>query len=87
VLLPPGREAVEEPERVLNCFIKRHLVLVLAALLCESADTFMNPLVAVDLGSLGARWRRGGGDDVVDAGLHTDTQELVLITMHIYIYI
>lgn len=42
-------------------------MLVLAALLGEGADTLVNPLVAVDLCSLGRGGR--GGDDAVDLSL------------------
>lgn len=55
---------MEEAKGVLGGLVKGHLVLVLASLLSESTNTFVNPLVAVDLGFL--RRHGGGGDDAVD---------------------
>jgi hypothetical protein len=52
VLLPPVGQAVEQPQRDLRRLVERHLVLVLATLLREGAHAFVDPLVAVDLGSL-----------------------------------
>jgi hypothetical protein len=59
VLLPPGREAVEQAQLVLREPVHGHLVLVLAALLGEGAHALVHPLVAVDLGAaLRSRRRR-----------------------------
>lgn len=83
LLLPPRRQPVKQPERVLRGLVLRHLVLVLASLLGEGADALVDPLVAVDLdaplgqsggaaGDGGRRAGRGGGGhggDGAGAGL------------------
>lgn len=51
VFLPPSGQAVEQTQLVLRRLVERHLVLVLAALLCEGAHALVHPLVAVDLGA------------------------------------
>ena len=45
---------MKQAEHVLSGPVIRHLVLVLAALLGEGTSALVNPLVAEDLGSLGA---------------------------------
>ena len=55
---------MEETKLVLGYLVKRHLMFVLAALLSEGAYTFMNPLVAINLGLL--RCDRGCSDDAID---------------------
>ena len=57
---------------MLGSLVEGHLMLVLAALLRESADTLMDPFVAVDLGSpVRIGWRRGS-DDGINVGLERD---------------
>lgn len=51
MLLPPGRKTVEQAELVLRHLIKRHLMLVLAALLGECTHALVDPFVTVDLRS------------------------------------
>lgn len=63
-LLPliPSRQAMEQTEHVLGSPVIGHLMLVLATLLGEGTGTLVHPLVAENLGSLGALAvkRRGG---------------------------
>lgn len=77
VLLPPGRQTVEEAELVLRGPVEGHLVLVLASLLREGAHALVNPLVAVYLGlaravaasaarSAVGNGRGSSGNDLVD---------------------
>ena len=64
---PPLRESMEEPERLLGGLVNRHLVFVLAALLCKGTGSVVDPFVAVDFGaSLLSRRNR---NDAVDLGL------------------
>lgn len=84
LMLPPGWEAVEKTQAALGWNIHWHLVLVLATLLGEGADTVVNPLVAVDLlATTGTDWRRvvaadyewralEGGSEVVSAAVWGD---------------
>lgn len=60
LLLPvPGRQAMEQAERLLSLLVHRHIMLELAALLSESAGSIVNPLVTVDF--LTAADATGGG--------------------------
>jgi len=83
----PGRKAMVETKRELSCLVKWHLVLVLAAKLGESANSLVDPLIAVDLqaarrlyssrscGGVGSRFRDDGVDfplKSVSAGLDDD---------------
>ena len=60
---------MEKAEHVLSGPIVRHLVLVLAALLCEGTSALVHPLVAEDLGSLGALAVERRGSQVSGCGL------------------
>lgn len=53
-LLPPARISVEQAQAVLALLVAGHLVLELAALLGEGAGTIVDPLVAVNLLTLGS---------------------------------
>ena len=64
---PPLRESMEESERLLGGLVNRHLVFVLAALLCKGTGSDVDPFVAVDFGaSLLSRRNR---NDAVDLSL------------------
>jgi hypothetical protein len=78
MFLPPGRVTVEQPKRMLGKAIMRHLMLVLATLLGEGANSLMNPFVAVYLGpSLRVRSRRL--DNAVDAILSSPEYMSVVV--------
>jgi hypothetical protein len=53
VFLPPDGEAVKQAQRVLCGFVMWHLMLVLASLLREGADTLVHPLVAIHFCAFG----------------------------------
>jgi hypothetical protein len=86
---------MEESQSVLRGAVVRHLVLVLASLLGESAGAVVDPLVAVDLDALRSRTRdgacdgrgRGGGrgDDGVDAGLSSESRESEVVSRELLV--
>jgi hypothetical protein len=64
---PPLRESMEESERLLGGLVDRHLMFVLAALLCKGAGSIVDPFVAVDFGA--ALLSRRNRNDAVNLGL------------------
>lgn len=59
---------MEQAEHMLSGPVVGHLVLVLAALLGEGTGSLVHPLVAKDLGSLGALAMEGRGRQVSGCG-------------------